>query len=113
MQRDRRAFLSRFAAALPSIGFLWAGQRPPDQNPRTDPRPKEDDTTLAGPPAKAVLKENEKDIKKDIEKLYQLVGELKAEVEKTDSVQVLSVVMVKKAEEIEKLAKGIRSRAIG
>ncbi|HVH73242.1 MAG TPA: hypothetical protein VNB49_19335 [Candidatus Dormibacteraeota bacterium] len=42
-----------------------------------------------------------------------MASELKAEVEKTDSVQVLSVTMLKKAEEIEKLAKGIRSRAIG
>ena len=42
-----------------------------------------------------------------------MASELKTEVEKTDSVQVLSVAMVKKAEEIEKLAKSIRSRTIG
>jgi len=47
------------------------------------------------------------------EKLFQLASELKAEVEKTDSVLVLSMAMLKKTEEIEKLAKGIRSRAIG
>ncbi len=63
--------------------------------------------------SKAVLEANQKDIKKNIERLFQLASELKAEVEKTDSVQVLSVAMLKKAEEIEKLAKGIRSRAIG
>src|SRR5438045_2208974 len=49
----------------------------------------------------------------NIEKLFQLASELKVEVEKTDSVQVLSVPLLKKAEEIEKLAKSIRSRAIG
>jgi hypothetical protein len=62
---------------------------------------------------KIVLGANEKDIKKNVERLYQLAGELKAEVEKTDSVQVLSLTMLKKTEEIEKLAKEIRSRAKG
>jgi len=38
---------------------------------------------------------------------------LKAEVEKTDSVQVLSLAMLRKADEIEKLAKEIKSRAKG
>jgi len=63
--------------------------------------------------AKATLEANKKDIKKDVEKLFQLASELKGEVEKSDSVQVLSLAMVKKTEEIEKLAKGIRLRAIG
>jgi hypothetical protein len=62
---------------------------------------------------KIALEANEKDIKKNVERLYQLAGELKAEVEKTDSVQVLSLTMLKKTEEIEKLAKEIRSRAKG
>jgi heme oxygenase len=62
---------------------------------------------------KTVLESNQKDIKKSVEKLYQLASELKAEVEKTDAVKVLSVVMLKKTEEIEKLAKEIRSRAVG
>jgi len=62
---------------------------------------------------KTVLESNQKDIKKSVEKLYQLASELKAEVEKTDAVKVLSMVMLKKTEEIEKLAKEIRSRAVG
>ena len=52
-------------------------------------------------------------VKKAIEKLYELAGDLKSEVEKTDSAQVLSLAMIKKAEEIEKLAKDIKSRAKG
>ena len=63
--------------------------------------------------SKMLLEANQKDIKKNVERLFQLASELKTEVEKTDSVQVLSVAMIKKAEEIEKLAKSIRSRAIG
>lgn len=64
-------------------------------------------------PTKAMLEANEKDIKKNIEKLFQLATDLKTEVEKTDSSQILSLALVKKAEEIEKLAHDIKTRAKG
>jgi hypothetical protein len=70
----------------------------------------------AGPPPgakKAVLEQNQKDIKKDVERLYELASELKTEVDKTDATAVLSLAMVKKAEEIEKLAKQIKDHAKG
>lgn len=63
--------------------------------------------------AKAILEENQKDIKKNIEKLFQLASELKEEVEKTDATTVLSLAIVRKTEEIEKLAHQIRDRAKG
>ena len=66
------------------------------------------------PPAdKRILEENEKDIKKKVEKLYELATELKTEVEKTDSSKVLSLNLVRKAEEIEKLARDIKNRSKG
>jgi hypothetical protein len=64
-------------------------------------------------PAKAILEKNQKDIKKDVEKLYELASQLKEEVEKTDATAVLSMAMVKKAEEIEKLAKQVKDHAKG
>jgi hypothetical protein len=66
-----------------------------------------------GASTKAVLEQHQKDIKKDIEKLYDLATQLKTEVEKTDATSVLSLGMVKKAEEIEKLAKQIKDHAKG
>jgi hypothetical protein len=75
--------------------------------------PKSSDPLPAKSPTKAMLEANEKDIKRNIEKLYQLATDLKAEVEKTDSARVLSLAMVKKAEEIEKLAREIKTRAKG
>jgi adenylosuccinate lyase len=62
---------------------------------------------------KAALEDRQKNIKKDVEKLYGLATELKTEVEKTDSTTVLSLAMLKKADEIEKLAKQIKERARG
>ena len=78
-----------------------AGQEAPPDNPNMPS------------PEKRALEENEKDIKKKVEKLYQLATELKAEVDKTDSSKVLSLSLLKKTEEIEKLARDIRNRSKG
>jgi hypothetical protein len=62
---------------------------------------------------KALLEQRQKDIKKDIEKLFDLATQLKTEVEKTDATTTLSLVMVHRAEEIEKLARQIKDNARG
>ena len=45
----------------------------------------------------------------DTEKLYQMAQELKAEVAKSNK-DILSIAVVKKADEIEKLAKSLKER---
>ena len=114
METRRRILLKFLAWGLPLgiFSLRLAAQDRPTPLPR-NPVQKEDDTDFPKPDPKAVLEANRKGIKKNVERLYLLASELKAEVEKTDSVQVLSLAMLKKAEEIEKLAKEIRSRAIG
>jgi hypothetical protein len=75
-----------------------------------------DDNDPTLPPAatkKALLEQRQKDIKKDIEKLFDLATQLKAEVEKTDATTTLSLAMVRRAEEIEKLARSIKDNARG
>jgi hypothetical protein len=62
---------------------------------------------------KKLLEENDKDMKKKVEQLYELASQLKEQVEKTDSSKVLSLDLVKKAEEIEKLAHDIKNRTKG
>jgi len=113
--KSRRKFLTMFLASGAPLGVMGYPIRAQEGQVKPPAKPpiKEQDPDEPKIESKAMLEANQKDIKKNIEKLYQLASELKAEVEKTDSVQVLSIVMVKKAEEIEKLAKGIRSRAIG
>jgi hypothetical protein len=103
-----------FASAVPlgTIAYTMMPQVRPTQSP-PKPGQSEDDPNAPRIDPKNVLESNKKDIKKSIERLFQLASELKAEAEKTDSVLVLSLAMLKKTEEIEKLAKGIRSRAIG
>ena len=111
----RRNFLTRIVSVVVPAGILaflpsaQARAKPP-QNPQL---PKEEDPNAPKPDPKLILEANQKEIKKNVEKLYDLASELKAEVEKTDSVHVLSVAMLRKTDEIERLAKEIRSRAKG
>ncbi len=116
----RRKFVTFLAGsgtrAAVRCGNLGAQARPQQGRP-VPPDPTENVDEVTPParksPTKMMLEANEKDIKKNIEKLYQLASDLKAEVEKTDSSQVLSLTLVKRAEEIEKLAHDIKLRAKG
>jgi hypothetical protein len=114
--KNRRTFLGGMLTAGLATGF--AGKLPQGQNPKLpqDQKPAPDtppENPLAPSAEKRILEENEKDIKKKVEKLYELATELKAEVDKTDSSKVLSLNLVRKAEEIEKLAHDIKNRSKG
>jgi hypothetical protein len=118
--QQRRKFLHRFCGLSITIApmiFLQpkslAQQDYPVPLNHGDPKPGDDSSPFPPGSRKAALEENEKNIKKKVEKLFQLATELKEEVDKTDSAKVLSVAMLKKAEEIEKLAKEIKNRAKG
>jgi hypothetical protein len=121
MLDTRRRFLTAFGAAG-SFAILRvasiSGQAKPSTSSRPappDPSPDQDDASpaTAKSPTKVLLEANEKDIKKNIDKLLQLATDLKEQVEKTDSSKVLSLDLIKKAEEIEKLAHDIKTRARG
>jgi hypothetical protein len=117
MPDSRRQLLLKVLAALGVICLRpksLSAQNPaiPPQLPRADER-SQGPPDSSSPTAKSVLEQNQKSMKKDIEKLFELVKELKAEVEKTDATAVLSIPLVKKAEEIEKLARQIKEHARG
>ena len=116
---ERRKFLLQFCGlsitVVPMIFLQGRSRTQQDPGPinNADGKPVDENAPFQPDSRKAALQENEKDIKKKVEKLFQLATELKEEVDKTDSAKVLSVAMLKKAEEIEKLAKDIKSRAKG
>ena len=115
MLQSRRSPLWILPAAI-TISALASSVHGQDPFPpsRRPVRPGEDDPNLPEKPStKAVLEENQKDIKKNVEKLFDLASQLKEQVEKTDSTTTLSLALVKKAEEIEKLARQIKERAKG
>jgi hypothetical protein len=118
MKASRRALLRTIAGAAAASSVAAAvglGQDPFPKQP-SPIRPSDDEPNLnpnLKSPTKVRLEENQKDIKKDIEKLFDLASQLKQQVEKTDATAVLSLAMLKKAEEIEKLARQIRELAKG
>ena len=112
----RRTFLSALLTAGAAAAFspALAAAQTPDASQEKQPLPADNaPETPLQPMNKGVLEQNEKEIKKKVEKLYDLAAELKTEVEKTDSTKVLSLNLVRKAEEIEKLARDIKNRSRG
>ncbi len=84
--------------ALPAVQF----NAPPSQ-----PSPAEKE--MLDRQIREANKKRQQDIRDDTEKLFQLSTELKAAVEKTNE-HVLSLDVVRKAEEVEKLAKKVKEK---
>jgi hypothetical protein len=118
METRRRFLAGLVLAAMPldSTALLIGGQNPVTP-PQQEPRPGQEQPGTEGPslpnPDKKILEDNDKDMKKKVERLYELASELKDQVAKTDSSKVLSLNLMKKAEEIEKLAREIKNRSKG
>jgi len=92
------------------------------QLPRPEPRPYPDGHAHSIPPnagdpgvpkRKVVDRQNQIQIREDVAKLYEMASELKGEIERSDASSTLSVSLVKKAQQIEKLAKEIKNLAKG
>src|SRR5579859_4468851 len=106
--------LAAGAAGAATIGsWIAAGQAPPKRSPSTASGDEQPDPNLDPKRAKTILEQNKKDMKKDVEKLFQLATELKDEADKSDAMTVLSLPLLRKTEEIEKLARQIRDKAKG
>lgn len=120
MQSSRRRLFLMSFAAVPGV-LVRFQDSPAQDTSRGKRRPDGSDDATNNPssanfPAassKAMLEERQKSIRKDVEKLYDLAAQLKTEVEKTDSTTTLSLAMLRKAEEIEKLARQIKEHARG
>ena len=119
MSTNRRTFLEFMIPAGLALVVrpAWAQHTTPIQQPSTRPSNPRDPNEIdpEAPPidTKKILKANQQKIEDDVLKLYTLAGELRNQVKNTDSTTVLSLVLVQKAEEIEKLAHQIRNLAKG
>ena len=87
----------------------------------TPPNSAQNDADKTNPPPqpntraarRAQLARDEKEFREGVERLYQLTTELRQDVQRTPTSDILSVSMVKKAETIEKLAKELKNKAKG
>jgi hypothetical protein len=121
MITGRRSFFPILMATLVGVKALFAGpqRRPPiPRIPRIPDASGSDGSLGEGsipprPDPKEQLKENQKKLRRDAEHLLQLAQELKDAADKTEQTDVLSLSLVRKAEEVEKLARQIKTLARG
>jgi hypothetical protein len=89
-------------------GMQLPGSGHPDTGPWSDGSP-QFPTVRIDP--HAVLEQNQKNIQKDVNHLFDLAQKLKKQISQTDSSEVLSLNLLDTVDEIEKLAKHIKNLA--
>jgi hypothetical protein len=115
MSHSRRGFLGAAVTFVAASAFSAAGQVPQNGGPQppTPKFPADTEPRFPPPPHKpdprVILKQNEQEIKKDVARLTEVVEELQEALDDSDTKEVLSLDVVHKTDEIEKLAKQIRS----
>lgn len=113
MSHSRRGFLGAAVTFVAASAFGAQGQTGQPTGPQPQVPLYPDDSLARFPPRKpnprAILKQNEQDIKKDVARLSEVVAELQKALDDSDTKEVLSLDVVHKTDEIEKLAKQIRS----
>ncbi len=124
MQETRRWFLMTLAAAAScsaatcDTAFAQVQKKNPFPTPPASAEtqnPAEMDAASRDPQSakRVALRQNEKEFRAGVDRLYQLAGELKQDVDKTATMQVFSVQMYRRTEEIEKVAKQLKGKAKG
>jgi hypothetical protein len=122
MTKTRRHILTTFFGAAvvlpmkPLLGWLQDNGRVIKPHPYPDGRDPSAPPVLDSPSRinpKAIEMQNQKELRANVSKLYDMVLELKEQVEKTDANSTLSLSVMKKAQQIEKLAKQIKNLTRG
>ncbi len=116
METGRRSFLSSLVVAWVGVKSQFVGQMrqgpiPPIQIPDASGSAAPPDMPVPRRDPQEELKENQKNLRRDADRLLHLAQELKDEADKTEQTNVLSLSLVHKAEEVEKLAKHIKGLA--
>jgi hypothetical protein len=117
METGRRSFFSSLVVTLVGLKGQFPGQTRQGQIPGPPQIP--DASGSAAPPDMPVprrdpreqLRENQKNLRRDADRLLHLAQELKEEADKTEQTNVLSLSLVHKAEDVEKLARQIKGLA--
>jgi hypothetical protein len=113
MYSSRRAFIG--ASLSLAAGAVWATQQgsPTSQVPPPFAPPEPPDVARNPKRDRAMLKANRDAITKDVTRMSELVGALQKQLKENDSADILSLDVIRKSEEIEKLAKQVRDLVRG
>ena len=113
MHEARRGFL-RVAVTMATAAAVGAAQQaPPQPGPFSTEHPPRSTFGPDGPDSAkldphAVMKANQETVKKDVARMAELTQQLQKELETSDSKNILSLDVLHKSEEIEKLAKEVK-----
>ncbi len=111
---SRRVFI---AASLlgASVGRLWAAQQdvPPPQFPPPFPPAEPPESPRNKRRDRVLLKANREAINKDVTRMSDLVDALQKQLKESDTTDILSLDVIRKSEEIEKLARHVRDLVRG
>lgn len=120
MLETRRNFFAHAAllsACLALAREIVVAQNPPTPPPKPQPGYTPNPAEVHSNPAEAAaarrarLLQNEKEFREGVDRLYQLTSSLRDDLQKTPTTEVFSLHIVKETEEIEKLAKRLKSQA--
>lgn len=120
MLETRRNFFAHAAllsACLALPREIVVAQNPPTPPPKPQPGYTPNPAEIHSSPAEAAaarrarLLQNEKEFREGVDRLYQLTSSLRDDLQKTPTTEVFSLHIVKETEEIEKLAKRLKSQA--
>jgi len=113
MRLSRKEFLGASISLAASATALWSAQQgePGSQFPKQPEPPPE--PTRNPRRDQIILKANRKAISKDVARMSELVDDLQKEFKQNDTTEILSLDVLRKSEEIEKLAKHIRDLVRG
>lgn len=124
--KSQRLFTAIFASSILILSpVLIAAINQHPMSPPPPPQPKASPNApssqnvpqgLEGVPSspnnkQSLSPENEQELRMQVQRLYAMATELKDEVDRTDENAVLSLAVVKRAKEIEKLARQIKDKA--
>ena len=113
MYSSRRAFIG--ASLSLAAGAVWAAQQGPPASklPPLFPPPEPPETARTPKRDRAILKANRDAVAKDVTRMSELVEALQKQLKENDSADILSLDVIHKSEEIEKLAKHVRDLVRG
>jgi len=114
MCSSRRVFIGASLSFAASAAALWAAQQgpPPSQFPPPFP-PEPPEPPRNQKRDRVILKANREAIVKDVTRMSELVDALQKQLKENDTTSILSVDLIRKSEEIEKLAKQVRDLVRG
>ncbi len=115
MYSSRRVFIGASLSLAGSAAVVWAARQgpPAQQLPPPFPPPERPELPRNKKRDRVLLKANREAIDKDVTRMAELIDALQKQLKENDTTDILSLDVIRKSEEIAKLARQVRSLVRG